>query len=83
MERGQGKDSSDQVKSPELRRWINVQTIGMSFVLAIPVAMMVADMYGLQQQVPQIGVLLFMIGTVIFAIGHYGRRELRAREDNQ
>ena len=82
MDRSEGQNRSDKV-SPELRKWINVQTIGMSCVLAIPVAMMLADMYGFQQQVPQIGVLLFMAGTVIFAIGYYGRRDLRAREHNQ
>ena len=80
MERGQGKDRSDKV-SPALRKCINIQTIGMAFVLAIPVAMMLADMYGLRYLVPQIAVLLFAVGMIIFAIGTEQRRQVRAREN--
>ena len=75
-ERESGKD-----KINPARRYIRLQEIGMSCWLSWSPAMMLADMYDVQRIIPAMSVLLLSIGTVIFAIGHEGRRELRAKED--
>lgn len=48
----------------------------MSFVLSIPVAMILASMFGLDIIIPQISVLLFVVGCVFFSLGLVGRQEL-------
>lgn len=82
MGRNAREGRKDKVVNPE-RRYIRLQEIGMSCWLSWPVALMLADMYDLHRFMGIITVLLLYIGVVIFAIGHYGRQELRAREDNQ
>jgi len=72
----------DKVVNPA-RKYIRLQEIGMSCWLSWPVALILADMYSLHRFMGIITVLLIYIGVVIFAIGHYGRQELRAREDSQ
>jgi hypothetical protein len=55
----------------------------MSCWLSWPVALMLAEMYGVFPLMVVLSPLLLITGVVIFAIGHYGRQDLRAREDNQ
>lgn len=76
METGQRKDSKLSV-SPELRKYIRLQEIGMAVFLSWPVAMMLAAMYGLDAIIPVMSVLLIMVAVIIFAIGHVGRQELK------
>lgn len=78
MERGQREIREDGV-SPELRKIIRVQIVGMSIFLSWPVAMMLATMYGLDYIIPQISALLIIIALIVFAIGHVGRQELKER----
>jgi hypothetical protein len=73
---------TNQVVNPA-RKFIRLQEIGMSCWLSWPVAMMLADMYGVFPLMVVLSPLLLITGVVIFAIGHYGRQDLRAREDNQ
>ena len=64
---------------PEKRKYMRFMQVGLSCILAWPVAIMLAAMYGLQNQVPIMSVLMVMIGLVIFAIGDIGRQELAER----
>jgi hypothetical protein len=54
--------------------------VGLSCILAWPVAIMLAAMYGLENMVPIMSVVMVMIGVVVFAIGYVGRQELRGRQ---
>ena len=75
------EDRKDKV-NPE-RRYIRLQEIGMACWLSWPVALMLMDMYDLHRLMAVVSVLLLYIGVIIFAIGHVGRQEFRARENNQ
>lgn len=75
METGQREDHKDGV-SP-LRKYIRFQQIGCATIVAWPVGIMIASMFGLDYLVPQISVLVVYIGVTFFAIGHVGRQELR------
>ena len=55
-------------------------TWGMSLFLSTFPGLILADMYGFQHIIPVIAVVLPMIGIIIFAIGHVGWQEFRARE---
>ena len=79
MERDQKKHSERQI-TPELRTCIRLQTVGMSFVLAWPVAIILADMYGLESIIPIMSVLMVFTGVIIFAVGYIKRQELRERK---
>jgi len=78
MGRSQKKDSQDGI-SPELRRYIRIQIVGMAIFLSWPVAMMLATMYGLDDIIPQISVLILAIAVIVFCIGLVGRQELKER----
>lgn len=62
------------------RKYLRFQEVGLSIWLAWPVAIMVASMYGLDRAVGVISVFMIVIGAIVFAIGHYGRQELRERK---
>jgi len=76
VETDQRKDSQDGI-SPELRKYIRIQVVGMAIFLSWPVAMMLATMYGLDYIIPQISVVIISIAVVVFCIGLVGRQELR------
>lgn len=82
MERGQTKDSKDGV-SPELRKCIRIQTIGMAIFLSWPVAMILADMYGLRTIIPVMSVLMILVAWVVFCIGLVGRQELKEQRERE
>lgn len=82
MERSQGKDSQDRV-SPKLRKYIRLQIVGMALFLSWPVAMMLADMYGLDFWIPHISILLVYGGVALFSVGDIGRRRLKEEEERE
>jgi len=51
----------------------------MAIFLSWPVAMMLATMYGLDDIIPQISVLILAIAVIVFCIGLVGRQELKER----
>lgn len=69
------KESRCNTVNPE-RKYIRLQVVGMSFWLSIPVAMMLAIMFGLDSITGQISALLFVVGCVFFSFGLVGRQEL-------
>ena len=77
MDRTGREDRKDRVNP--VQKYIRLQEIGLACWLAWPVAMILADMYGLASIIPIMSVLLLMVGVVIFAIGHVGRQELKTR----
>lgn len=81
MESAQGKSSKHQVNL--LRRYIRFQEVGLAFFLSSPVAIMVAVMYGFEYLIPQIWVLMWAIGSIIFFIGHVGRQELKEQKERE
>ena len=82
MERGQRENREDGV-SPELRRCIRLQILGMAIFLSWPVAMILADMYSLARIIPQISVLMWAISGVIFLVGHVSRQELKEQRKQE
>lgn len=76
------RESRKHPVNPE-RKYIRLQTVGMSFVLAWPVAMMLAAMYSLEFWIPHISVLLIIIGTAFFSTGHIGRQELKEQRERE
>jgi hypothetical protein len=78
---GTHRENSNHQVDPEKRKYMRLMQIGLSCILAWPVVIMLAAMYGLENIVPIISVLMVMIGVVIFAIGEIGRQELRDKEN--
>jgi membrane protein YdbS with pleckstrin-like domain len=64
---------------PEKRKCMRFMQVGLSCILAWPVAIMLAAMYGLESMVPIMSVLMVVIGAVIFTIGYVGKQELAER----
>jgi hypothetical protein len=63
------------------RKYIRLQEIGLAFLCAWPVAMQIAEMYGLGGIIPQISVLMLMVAEIFFVIGYLGRKELKEKLD--
>jgi uncharacterized membrane protein len=74
-----GRESRKDRVNPA-RKYIRLQEIGLAFFLSWPVAMMAADMYGLQYIIPIMSVLLIGVAVILFAIGHEGRQGLREQK---
>ena len=74
----QAEDSSAPL-DPEAK-FKRCQEAGLSFFLAIPVALMLAAMFGLERWYGHISVLLGIIGAVFFSFGLIGRQELAEKE---
>jgi len=77
---GTHRENNKHPVDPEKRKYMRFMQVGLSCILAWPVAIMLAAMYGLENIVPIMSVLIVMIGVVIFAIGYVGAQELRERE---
>ena len=73
---GTERENHSHSIDPEKRKCMRFMQVGLSCIVAWPVAIMLAAMYGLQNQVPIMSVVMVMIGIVIFAIGYVGRQEL-------
>lgn len=67
------RESCKHSVNPE-RKYIRLQEVGLSFVLASPVAAILASMFDLDVLVPGILTLLIMIGIAFFSAGHIGRK---------
>jgi hypothetical protein len=57
--------------------------VGLSCILAWPVAIMLAAMYGLETEVPNMSVLMLTIGWIIFVMGHVGWQNLKERRQRE
>lgn len=77
---GTDRENRKHPVDPEKRRYLRFMQVGLSCILAWPVAIMLAAMYGLKSLIPSVSVLMVMIGEIIFAIGYVGRQELRERK---
>jgi len=82
MEKGQGKDSKPEVDH-ELLKYRRFQEIGLSFILAWPVGIMLLAMYGFDYIIPQVSVLVLAIGSILLSIGSTGRREIKERREKE
>lgn len=74
METGKEEDCKHPV-NPE-QKYIRVQEVGMAFVLAWPVMMVLACMYGFERLIPHLSVLMLVAGVAIFCVGKVAREEL-------
>ena len=81
METAQRKSCKHSV-NPE-RKYIRLQEIGLSHILAGPVAILVAAMFGFDFWIPHISVLLTMVGVAFFSAGHIGRQELKKQKERE
>lgn len=78
---GTHRENSNHQVDPEKRKYMWFMQVGLSCILAWPVAIMLAAMYGLESLIPIVSVLMIMIGVLIFAIGNVGRQELQDKPD--
>jgi len=77
----QAKGSSNPI-DPEAK-FMRLQEVGLSHILAAPVAMMLAGMFGLERWYAHIGIALCMLGWVVFCLGLVGRQELAAKDTDE
>ena len=77
METTQKENRQNVLKLDQI--FIRIQITGMAIFLSGPVAMILADMYGLKYIIPQLSVLIFYIAVIVFCIGQIGRQELKER----
>jgi len=80
-ETAQTKTNGNPV-GPEAK-FMRLQEVGLSHILACPVAMMLAAMFGLERWYAQIGIALCVLGWVLFCWGLVGRQELAAEPQNE
>ena len=79
MARGsQREDSHDKIA--EERKYLWVQYFGMGIFLATWPGIMMVAMFGVPIRPEVFAVLMLTVAAVVFAIGHYGRQELRERK---
>lgn len=74
MHTEQRKDSDYQVAR---QRYIRVQIVGMSIFLATWPGIMMISMFNLKIRGDIFAVLMVVVAVIIFAIGHYGKQELK------
>jgi len=79
MVEGTHREDSKSTIDPEKHKYMRFMQVGLSFIFAWPVAIMLAAMYGLESMVPIMSVLIVGIGVLIFAFGYTGWQELRER----
>ncbi len=80
MAAGTHRENSKHVIDLAKHKCMRFMQVGLSFVFAWPVAIMLAAMYGLKSMVPIMSVLMVGVGVLIFAFGYTGRQELKERE---
>lgn len=78
--RGRQEDIGNPSASPELRKYIRIQIVGMSIFLSWPVAICFAEYFRLNINLGQLSVLMIMVAVVVFCVGLVGRQELKAQE---
>jgi len=76
---GMERENQSHPIDPEKRKWIRFMQAGLSCILAWPVAIMLAAMYGLENIVPDMSVLMVMVGIILMAIGSDGWEQLKER----
>ena len=80
METSKGNRRENQLKPED--KWIRLQEVGLSQILAIPVALMVGLMLEFNfHLLGLIALALLLSGYICFVIGHVQRQELREKED--
>ena len=80
-ETAEGKNQNGKV-NPEAK-YMRLQEIGLSMILAVPVALAAGETFGIvRASIIKVCVLLFYIGFALFVLGHEKRVELRNKEDS-
>lgn len=76
---GTDRENRKHPVDPEKRKYLRFMQVGLSCILAWPVVIMLAAMYGLESLIPDVSVLMVVVGVVIFTIGYEDRKKLAER----
>ena len=76
---GRDQRESEQSLAGLSKRYLWWQYAGMGIFLSWPVAIQLAGYLRLNIRLDVLSVLMVIVAAVVFAIGHYGRQELKER----